>query len=232
MQNNQLQQENKQNQRIEYIDAMRGFTMLLVIFAHVETYTLGISPESTLISSAFLSFRMPLFFFISGFLSYKYCICICDVKTLIKESLNKVKIQLIPTIIIGLTYTYFVSNKNWYDFITNDMKMGYWFTISLMYMFLIFYMTCYITNKQSIKGNNKFCFILLIGTAICLYLALSPIRRIPILEKWCSITSFTHTCEYFIYFVTGVIMSRYKEKFLQAQNNQYISAIAIVSFIT
>lgn len=53
--------------RIEYIDALRGFTMILVVFSHVEMTSLGFETP-TFLNSMFMSFRMPLFFFISGFI--------------------------------------------------------------------------------------------------------------------------------------------------------------------
>lgn len=58
-----------EKKRFEYIDAMRGFTMLLVVCAHVATY----SYQTDLVTfhAAFSTFRMPLFFFISGFILYK-----------------------------------------------------------------------------------------------------------------------------------------------------------------
>ena len=40
--------------RIEYIDALRGFTMILVVFAHVETFMFSIDPGETFISSLFI----------------------------------------------------------------------------------------------------------------------------------------------------------------------------------
>ena len=59
----------EQTKRIEYIDAMRGFAMILVIYFHIPSYCLG---------NAYIGFndilewvRMPLFFFISGFVFYK-----------------------------------------------------------------------------------------------------------------------------------------------------------------
>ena len=50
------------------------------------------------------------------------------------------------------------------------------------------------------------------------------------LNSWCDAISFTRTCQYFIYFVAGIIASKYRNIFFLAQRNQYISAIAIVSF--
>ena len=63
----------KNKGRIEYIDALRGFTMILVVFAHVETYMLEIEPNSTFVSSLFISL---LFYFIifcsAGFIANFY----------------------------------------------------------------------------------------------------------------------------------------------------------------
>lgn len=63
-------QESNKTKRIEYIDALRGFTIILVIYAHVVFSSYGEnggSLESFSFNDIFLSFRMPLFFFISGF---------------------------------------------------------------------------------------------------------------------------------------------------------------------
>ena len=36
-------------QRIQYIDALRGFTMFLVVLQHVSAFSFGITPYETLI---------------------------------------------------------------------------------------------------------------------------------------------------------------------------------------
>ena len=60
-------------ERIQYIDAMRGFTMLLVVFAHIETFSFDYASTGniTFLGEMFQLFRMPLFFFVSGFIAYK-----------------------------------------------------------------------------------------------------------------------------------------------------------------
>lgn len=49
----------KKQNRIEYIDAMRGFTMILVVFSHVCTLTFV---TESVTNNIFILFRMPLFF--------------------------------------------------------------------------------------------------------------------------------------------------------------------------
>lgn len=55
--------------RYEYIDCMRGLTMLLVVYYHIIGQVLGMVDQSGL-SNFCGGFRMPLFFFVSGFLAY------------------------------------------------------------------------------------------------------------------------------------------------------------------
>lgn len=66
--------------RIEYIDALRGFAMILVVSPHIlvfgcshslgDDFSLG-GNNFLSFNSLFVLFHMPLFFFISGFLLYK-----------------------------------------------------------------------------------------------------------------------------------------------------------------
>ena len=52
---------------------MRGFTILLVVMWHVSYFGLGFDSSDTfnLQQYVFVPLRMPLFFFVSGFLMYK-----------------------------------------------------------------------------------------------------------------------------------------------------------------
>ena len=52
--------------RISYIDAMRGFTMILVVYSHICHFCLGDSLIGY--NRIFFLFRLPCFFFISGWL--------------------------------------------------------------------------------------------------------------------------------------------------------------------
>ncbi len=56
--------------RMQWVDAMRGFSMLIVVFGHV-LLSMGIGGYNSFLSSILLTFRMPLFFFVSGFFSFR-----------------------------------------------------------------------------------------------------------------------------------------------------------------
>ena len=59
------------HQRLEWLDALRGFTMLMVVTNHVYGLGFDTNTKHSMFMSLCLLFRMPLFFFISGFLAYK-----------------------------------------------------------------------------------------------------------------------------------------------------------------
>jgi len=58
-------------QRLEWLDALRGFTMFLVVANHTYGFGFDTNTKYSMFMSLCLLFRMPLFFFISGFLAYK-----------------------------------------------------------------------------------------------------------------------------------------------------------------
>lgn len=52
--------------RLGWLDALRGFTMILVVTNHVALKSFGMQIRWSAALQFFLLFRMPLFFFISG----------------------------------------------------------------------------------------------------------------------------------------------------------------------
>lgn len=63
-------QSNKDN-RLRYIDATRGFAIFLVVLGHVLNIGMNNYDENHFLHRLIYSFHMPLFFFLSGFVSYK-----------------------------------------------------------------------------------------------------------------------------------------------------------------
>lgn len=213
--------------RIEYIDALRGFTMILVVFAHVETFMLEIEPNSTFISSLFISFRMPLFFFISGFIAYKKDVELnfaCYSRNLAK----KLRVQLIPTFFFGLLYTYLFSVGGFKDFITNYYKFGYWFTIALLGMFVILYtsnLLCFLFRKK------RRCLFLILGMVILLaYIYRLFYETHPSIVLVSDIFCLHQICIYIPFFIVGYIVSGYREIFHRCLDNEIIQFSIVILF--
>lgn len=123
---------------------MRGFTMILVVAYHVaqECFLQDVKHSSSL--PFLVLMRMPLFFFVSGFLAYKADF-LWTLPSLGRQLWKKTKIQVIPAVVffflcIALRSKY---NHAWDDFQHNlavPTKGGYWFTWVLLQMFVIYYL--------------------------------------------------------------------------------------------
>lgn len=217
----------KNKGRIEYIDALRGFTMILVVFAHVETYMLEIEPNSTFVSSLFISFRMPLFFFISGYIAYKKDVQ-WDFAYYSRNIAKKLRIQLIPTFFFGLLYTYLFSIGNFSDFVINYHKFGYWFTLCLLGMFVILYtsnLLCYIFRR-----GRKWLFLMLGGMMFLSYMYRYFYETHPTIVLVSDIFCLHQICVYLPFFIMGYIVSEYKMLFHRFLSNQINYAVIFILF--
>ena len=136
--------------RLGWLDALRGFTMILVVTNHVALKSFGMQIRWSAALQFFLLFRMPLFFFISGFLAYKAS-RVWNARTLGELTLKKLRVQIIPTAVFFLLFlamiptTPFADNLS--EALASSMKAGYWFTLVLLYMLLTFYLFSYIEQK-------------------------------------------------------------------------------------
>lgn len=214
--------------RIEYIDALRGFTMILVVFSHVLLFTFGI--ESSFINDVFVSFRMPLFFFISGFIGYKANIEWTG-KTWWAMSRKKLLVQLIPTFFFGLICAYAYLKVDFMAFVTSSNKLGYWFTIALLEMFLLVYTMNWVLYQCCKKESRFRKVIALVLIYAALYLCRLVPDYVPSLSGAYDVLSLHYVSLYFPFFAFGYICSMYKEAFNRILEQKSFSAVAIISFV-
>ena len=162
------------NVRLGWLDALRGFTMILVVTNHVALKSFGMQIRWSAALQFFLLFRMPLFFFISGYLAYKAG-RVWNARTLGELSLKKLRVQIIPTVVFFLLFlamvptTPFLHNLN--EALASSMKAGYWFTLVLLYMLLTFYVFSYMESKLSsiFRPISYILFPLLFIVSLCFF---------------------------------------------------------------
>ena len=123
-------------QRIEYIDAMRGFTMILVVFAHVCHFCLGDSRMGG--NAVFILFRLPCFFMISGWLFESVA-----QKPFWEIAKHKAMVQLLPTFIFLLL----LAPPPFFFHQLGTLKGGYWFTFALFEYFILYMVMIRISRK-------------------------------------------------------------------------------------
>lgn len=134
--------------RIGFIDALRGFTMLLVVFGHVISISLG--RIELPFAQFFLTFRMPLFFFISGFIGYK-AIEHWNIEFYWTRLRKKAFVQIVPaTIFVLVSFAWF--NTDIYKFFFVHSLEGFWFTYCLLEMFAIYYTLSMLAYALKLKS--------------------------------------------------------------------------------
>ena len=200
-----------------WLDALRGFTMILVVTNHVALKSFGMQIRWSAALQFFLLFRMPLFFFISGFLAYKAS-RIWDGQTLRDLSLKKMRVQLIPTIVFFLLYlamiptTPFVSSLT--EALASGMKAGYWFTLVLLYMLLAYYLFSYVLSRLQIRSWIPWALLFVVS--LCFF----ETCYLPRYFSWAlghkgpqneflNYTSLVEMFRYFPFFLFGNLVHRY-----------------------
>ena len=148
-------------QRLEWLDALRGFTMFMVVTNHIYGFGFDTNTKYSMFMSVCLLFRMPLFFFISGFLAYKASFSwnMRDTSQLIAK---KLRVQIVPTVVFMTAYVALTAKHFWermeYAW-SSPTKGGYWFTMVLLEMFLVYYAVCWVgkslTPVPSPKGDES-----------------------------------------------------------------------------
>ena len=212
------------SKRIEYIDALRGFTMYLVVYSHIWTFGYHTDTRNSF-EHILTNFFLVLFFFISGFVAYKrefywtFNNTICLLKT-------KAIQLLCPTI-------FFCSLFCWWggygiDSAFSPSNAGYWFTLHLFYFYIFYSITNLISSR--IKGI-KFEFILLLIALLIYGISYSH----KIIER----TQFgadlfyylgMKNWRYYLFFCLGVFVRKNFNTFIKTTDQSWWMALFILGF--
>lgn len=195
--------------RLEWLDAMRGFTMILVVAYHVSTdgFAQNIKHSSAL--SFFVLFRMPLFFFVSGFLAYSSRVE-WNLRTLGQSLLKKCRVQLIPTVVFLAVFLSLMRPnflKGLEVALLSPTKSGYWFTWALLLMFVVYYVFAYLESKLPKKSVVP--ILLLWSGATVVYATIyMPSWFNYHKDPFFQYTSLIQVMTYFHFFLFGTIVRR------------------------
>ena len=122
--------------RLGYIDAMRGLGILSVVYFHLVVMGMRDSEYQSAIAPIIQLYFMPLFFFVSGYLSEKIG-HIKSLSELWRMTYKKLKNLLVPTIVMfSLCVIFF--RMNLVESIVDSYKGGYWFAYVLFCILLLY----------------------------------------------------------------------------------------------
>lgn len=220
--------EQTQQNRIGYIDALRGMAMILVVYFHIAAY--GFGSYEIGYNDIIERFRMPTFFFISGWLFYKAG-RIWDRQTITGMIRKKFMVQIIPTVIFMLLYLVMFNLLDVSSF--GSDKKGYWFTVVLFEYFVIYIVAEALLNrKDSPQGEMCVMVVILILSLTAFYYAKYYTRYATELGIWKDILGFFSFVKirHIIFFWFGTFVRKHFDQFIQLTSNRYITAILIGLF--
>ena len=210
-------------QRLHHFDVIKGIAILLVVMGHV--LIMGIHH----LDKAFLfklidKLHMPLFFFISGYFTFK----MRESKVVLPNLWARFKQLIIPFICVSsLWILYFPHsglesplNATFIGLYCDVWKNGYWFTLCLFELILIYYLCAGISNKIN---NIYICLTLFIAS----FTALTVICNIYD-NHIISYLSIELVVKFMPIFMLGSLAHKYKEKFDNIISNSTIFTLTIL----
>ena len=206
-------------QRIEYIDAMRGFTMILVIYSHICSLCLGDKWMGW--NDVFFLFRLPCFFFISGWLfeNTDRQWNVVSIKATIR---HKFMIQIVPTFIFLLL----LAPPPEFFARLGATKGGYWFTFALF----VFFLLTIFSERYLKKWNGAFAvFVSVLAFLYDIYYN-RYFKDMGLLTYVFGFMSFM-TWRYFLFFYIGTWVKRNFDNFIHYTSKQWIIIMIVFGFI-
>ena len=218
-------------QRMEWIDALRGFTMILVVAYHVSIQGFGESEKASSALPLLVLFRMPLFFFISGFLAYKPDIHWTN-NRLRMMIWKKIKIQVLPTIVFLFIAIVMLQPHLWdgivYAF-NSPTKSGYWFTWCLLQMFILYYLFEYAESRFTHRSWKPIAILWFV--ALCCYavLYMPSWFKFPKANEhtFLNASGIVQVMRYFHFFILGNIVRRYWHKWQQLFDSRWFFPLVV-----
>lgn len=167
--------------RITYLDALRGIAILLMVTGHAFVFLVRNEPNA--INDFVITWSMPLFAAISGFVSFRETITTPAANAKVKRRLTQ---QILPTLILCTIWTSTLSPATWQETIDSMYKGGYWYTFVALELYLI-YLAILLTVRgmtNSRKIQSIIFIAIIIGT--------------PILEKWLFTLGISPSCRWLV----------------------------------
>lgn len=214
--------------RIEYFDLLKGIAIFLVVMGHVLTMCIR-KIDAAFIFKLIAETHMPIFFFISGYLTYK-----CTQKrTFAAPQLKKRFCQLmIPFFTMSALWVLYFPHSHLLSPLSDNLpdlycaywKDGYWFTLCLFEMFLIYW------PLSAAMSRIKRVWLQVVLTAL-VYAALVALSvNFADEDANFDIAGFGLLAQFFPIFMTGVFASKHQDKFCAMWHNQRWLTAAILTF--
>ena len=208
--------------RIQYIDACRGFAILLVVIGHTVQYLYcPRNYDTNIIFRMIYAFHMPLFFFLSGYVSK---VEIPSFEELAYISTKRAFQLLFPFCIWGIVINRINYNEPVYHFLLKP-DHSLWFIFHLfvinMYCNIILYFASFLRDY----GRLWLIRIVMLFVGYILFAKIG--------EHNVNDYGQQSTMIYFYpYYVTGIILGKWRMKIVDNRKVRTLALLSIIVFLT
>lgn len=218
------------NKRIEYIDALRGFCMYLVVYSHVWTYGYK-ADSSNSFDHILVNFFLALFFFVSGFVAYKKDSS-WTVGTVTEIWKRKFVQLIIPSVIFCALFCWQLA-CNWKTAYNPEPLLGiatswYWFTVQL-FIFFVFYTLTMLMLRHVKSDYHGFSLIVIALLIYCISFSHTIIEKTQIGADLFLYLGMKHWRLY-VFFIMGVLMRKHISGVKRLIDNPIVMAVIIIVF--
>ena len=194
--------------------------MFLVVFGHILTFSLN--AHHSFLSNLFLSFRMPTFFFISGFVAYK-AVDRWTGEFYRRMVGKKLVVQIVPAVCFFCLYGLFLGKNPLTDFLAHGFQ-EYWFTYVLLGMLLVFFTASWMARLTGCSWLQD--AVLVAAGVICAAVT-------PIIFHNTTLDNFSvnNLCRYFQFFTLGVLIRKYYDVATRWLTGNIAMALTLIIFV-
>lgn len=218
------------SKRIEFIDSMRGFTMILVVMCHVAGMCMGIESDISSIHPYLYEFRMPTFFFISGFVLYKSH-QVWDISFVCRFLHKKFSVQIVTTFIFFIVFLY-INGISLTEGIYQNSKFGYWFTYCLYVYFVVYSLLRCFLQYCKFKGLAEDAIMIIVGFLFYLLFSVNSIYiSLPLNSDLKDLLSLNHW-GYYLYFIIGTLSRKHYAKLQCYLDTTHVVLVSLIGYFT
>lgn len=213
------------NTRLQYFDMIKGIAIFLVVMGHVLTMCIR-DIDQAFLFKMIGEIHMPLFFFISGFFTYKAT----ENRTFLSPKLKQRFLQLIvPFFIVGTLWILYFPHSGlqsplkpgFNGFYLDIWKNGYWFTLCLFEIILIYSSIC-----KLFASTSSLLTQLLIASLTWIIIGVFAFILLPI--NYVNILGFQLVFQFYPIFMTGLFARRFQNQFVNLISNSRIYTLALL----
>lgn len=195
--------------RLHHFDMLKGIAIFLVVVGHVLTMCIR-DIDSAVLFKFVEKIHMPIFFFISGYFTFKLG---KDGKVIKPNLLSRAKQLLIPFVVVSALWIYYFPSSGlqspfvstWKGLYFNIGKNGYWFTLCLFEIILIYWIiTPLLTHSRKVLNKLVLIFLLWVVVGLSVFIMPSDIS---------SLIGLPLIFEFFPIFMLGAIAGSERECF-------------------